>query len=85
MGLSSRDVALAMGMVRSGPTDVKLGMEAAGVVRRVGPSVQNVAVGDRVMGLAPNGCISTLARLRAAAMVRLPDDMSFEAAATVPL
>jgi NADPH:quinone reductase-like Zn-dependent oxidoreductase len=74
-----------MGILDSGPEGPELGLEIAGHVRRVGKSVQNVAVGDRVVALAPHGCITTNCVLPAAVCVRIPAKMSFEEAATMPI
>ncbi|KAK3360559.1 polyketide synthase [Lasiosphaeria hispida] len=88
-GLNFRDVLLAMGVISPHPSEprIPLGMEAAGVVRRVG-SVSGGATlrpGDRVMLLAPTTTLSTRVVALAAEVVRIPDELPLEAAATVPL
>ncbi|MFW6725353.1 SDR family NAD(P)-dependent oxidoreductase, partial [Streptomyces sp. MAR4 CNY-716] len=52
VGLNFRDTLIALGMY---PGDAPLGSEGAGVVTEIGADVTNVAVGDRVMGLMPEG------------------------------
>ncbi|MFI6458758.1 SDR family NAD(P)-dependent oxidoreductase [Streptosporangium amethystogenes] len=49
-GLNFRDVMVALGLVG----DDGLGLEGAGVVTEVGPNVDGLAVGDRVMGFIPD-------------------------------
>ncbi len=57
-GLNFRDVMWGMGLLPeealidgfAGPT---FGLECAGIVRAVGPGVEDLAVGDRVAGFAP--------------------------------
>ncbi|WP_424533747.1 SDR family NAD(P)-dependent oxidoreductase [Sphaerisporangium viridialbum] len=49
-GLNFRDVMVALGLVGDGG----LGLEGAGVVTEVGPNVDGLAVGDRVMGFIPD-------------------------------
>ncbi|MFS8204682.1 beta-ketoacyl synthase N-terminal-like domain-containing protein, partial [Streptomyces sp. CWNU-52B] len=51
-GLNFRDVLISLGMYPD-PELAVLGSEGAGVVTEVGSAVTGVAVGDRVMGLAP--------------------------------
>ncbi|RFD25752.1 polyketide synthase, partial [Mycobacterium uberis] len=52
IGANFRDVMITLGMF---PYDALLGSEAVGVVVEVGPGVIEFAVGDRVMGLFPEG------------------------------
>ncbi|RYP84204.1 hypothetical protein DL770_005246 [Monosporascus sp. CRB-9-2] len=85
MGLNFRDVLLAMGVIPyDGSGSVALGFEAAGVVRRVGPAARGLAPGDRVMAFYP-GSLTTHLTLPAALVLRIPDGLSFEEAATVPI
>lgn len=74
-----------MGIVSSGFDNVPLGLETAGFVRRVGSNVKSLSVGNRVFALAPHGCITTNAILPAPLCVKIPDDLSFEEAATMPI
>ena len=88
-GLNFRDMMWAMGLLPeealidgfAGPT---FGLECAGIVRAVGPGVENVAVGDRVAGLAP-ASLSTEVVTAEHAVMRIPAETSFAAAATVPV
>ena len=88
-GLNFRDVMWSMGLLPdealldgfAGPT---LGLECAGTVTAVGPGVSGFGVGDRVMAFAP-AALSTHSVTRAHAAMRVPDGMSFAAAATVPV
>src|SRR5207253_1840357 len=50
----------------------------------VGPGVENVAVGDRVAGLAP-ASLSTEVVTAEHAVMRIPVEMGFAAAATIPV
>lgn len=81
-----QDLLLAMGILRYGPASegVPLGIDTTGVIRRVGPNVSNVAVGDRIFALAPHGCITDRLVLPSSLAVRLPYDLTFEDAATMP-
>src|SRR5262249_1247357 len=65
----------------AGPT---FGLECAGVVRAVGPGVETLVVGDRVAGLAP-ASLSSEAVTVEHALMRIPPETSFTAAATIPV
>ncbi|PTB74995.1 polyketide synthase [Trichoderma longibrachiatum ATCC 18648] len=83
VGLNFRDVLIAMGE----HVAACLGNEAAGFVTHIGSKVTNVQVGDRVVymnGLVDGGCLKTYGRQSADAVVKLPDSVSFEDAASLP-
>lgn len=63
--------------------DSKLGIDAAGIVRRVGSSVTKFKVGDKV-AMYGHGAHRTIHRSRADFCAPIPDGMSFEQAATIP-
>ncbi|MCU1750287.1 type I polyketide synthase [Pseudomonas sp. 6D_7.1_Bac1] len=88
-GLNFRDVMYALGLLSdeaiengfSGPT---LGFEFAGVIRGKGAQVEGVfKAGDRVVGFGPASFSNRLVT-QANAVARIPEGMSFEAAATIP-
>jgi NADPH:quinone reductase-like Zn-dependent oxidoreductase len=63
-----------------------LGMEAAGVVERVGPGVTNVKPGDRVAyACAPPGSYASMRTMRTDLLVKLPSYLTDEAAASLLL
>jgi NADPH:quinone reductase-like Zn-dependent oxidoreductase len=70
-----------MGIV-DGPKD-RLGLEGSGVITRVGPEVQHLYAGDRVL-ISDLGCFSTRIVTSAKLCARIPDKLSFEEAATMP-
>lgn len=88
-GLNFRDVMWAMGLLPdealldgfAGPT---LGLECAGIVTAIGPGVDHFAIGDRVMAFAP-ASLGTHTVTAAHAVMRMPAEMDFAAAATVPV
>ncbi|OEJ37041.1 hypothetical protein AR457_33960 [Streptomyces agglomeratus] len=87
--LNYRDIMIATGRVPAVassrmPYTADVGLECAGVVSAVGPGVTQVAVGDRVAGLA-RGCFGTYALARADRVMALPAEMSFAAASTLPV
>ena len=81
-GLNFRDVMAVLGIY---PGEVVApGAECAGTVAGVGPGIDEFSVGDRVVALG-GGCFATHAALPAALAVRLPQGMSFEDAAGIPV
>lgn len=62
----------------------RLGFEAAGVVEAIGPDVKDFAVGDRVAYInAGNGAYADYRNVSADALVRIPDTISDEVAASL--
>ncbi|KAF2490207.1 hypothetical protein BU16DRAFT_470125 [Lophium mytilinum] len=81
-GLNFRDIMSAMGEVNG----EVLGAEGAGFITRVGSNVTKVKKGDRVMIMADQtGCFNTYARCDQRCVSQIPDDMSFETAASIPV
>ena len=81
-GVNFLDVMLTLGAVSPGITT--LGGEGAGVVLEVAPDVEDLAVGDRVMGLLP-GAFGPVAVTDRRAVVRMPEGWSFVQAAAIPV
>ncbi len=79
-GLNFRDVLIALGMY---PGTGSVGSEGAGVVLEVGPGVEGLCVGDRVMGVMP-GALGPVAVADRRLVVRVPEGWSFVEAASVP-
>jgi len=87
-GVNFRDVMWVMGMLPeealengfAGPT---IGMECAGEITRLGPDVSDFAIGDRVLAFA-GGCFAKFVNTPVASIARLPEQLGFEAAATIP-
>ncbi|KAL4887827.1 polyketide synthase dehydratase-domain-containing protein [Aspergillus ambiguus] len=83
VGMNFRNIMVAMGVLSFGPKSVPLGVELSGVVSRAGSKVTNVTVGDRVCAIAVEGCFSTHALLVDLLVHKIPDQLSFEEAATM--
>jgi myxalamid-type polyketide synthase MxaB len=94
-GLNFRDVLNALGLLQEyyatvlGVTQasaVGLGFECAGLVTAIGAGVKQWSIGDRVMGLSlGEGAFASYLILPAAQMVAIPEGISDEEAATLPL
>ncbi|KAH7110764.1 hypothetical protein EDB81DRAFT_831591 [Dactylonectria macrodidyma] len=82
-GLNFRDVVYAMGLISSGRSKAPLGMEVSGTVRRLGSGVTGLAVGDRVMSFTYEGGFSTHVIVADHFVLKIPENMSFEEAATI--
>lgn len=88
-GLNFRDMMWAMGLLPEealidGFAGAAYGLECAGIVRAVGSDVEGLSVGDRVAGFAP-AALSSRVRTRAHALMPIPDEVGFAAAATIPV
>jgi polyketide synthase 12 len=81
-GLNFRDVMVTLGLVSVGGRAV--GGESAGVVLELGPGVDGLAVGDRVMGLFAAG-LGSVSIADRRLIARMPDGWSFAQAASVPI
>jgi NADPH:quinone reductase-like Zn-dependent oxidoreductase len=79
-----QDVLVSMGMVDGDSVDGKgLGCECSGVIKSVGPDVQDLAVGDRVCVAGPD-TYTTILRTTSDHCAKMPDTLSFSDAATMP-
>jgi NADPH2:quinone reductase len=85
-GLNFPDVLLTYGkyQFKAAPPFVP-GGEGAGVVRAVGRSVTDLAVGDRVAFIVMNGAFAEQVVAPAPAVVKLPDGVAFEVGAATLL
>jgi NADPH:quinone reductase-like Zn-dependent oxidoreductase/acyl carrier protein len=87
-GLNFRDVMYAMGLLpdealEGGFAGQTLGMELSGVVKEVGPGVQDFKPGDEVIAFAPSSFASETVT-SVGAVIPKPPELSFAAAATIP-
>ncbi|OQS12340.1 hypothetical protein B0T36_25630, partial [Nocardia donostiensis] len=81
-GLNFRDVMICLGVYPD--PDVALGAEISGVVLAVGAGVDDIARGDRVMGLITGG-IGPVAVTDHRSLVQVPPGWSFADAAATPV
>lgn len=89
VGLNFTDVLIAMGLVHGvdalGSGFDTFGLEGAGYVSAVGAEISHVSVGDRVMILGTSSTgLATQVQRPGRFTLRIPDDLSFEDAATMP-
>ena len=84
-GMNFRDVLKALALYPGEAPDARIfGDEVAGIVNAVGAGVTHVAPGDRVFGIAVFG-LATHTLARAGDVRRIPPDLSFDEAATLPV
>ncbi|MBM4763319.1 NAD(P)H-quinone oxidoreductase [Bacillus sp. B15-48] len=83
--LNRADIAQKNGMYPppKGESDI-LGLEMAGAVEKVGRSVQDWEVGDRVFALLPGGGYAEKVVIPAGMAMRIPDNLSYTEAAAIP-
>ena len=77
---SFRDVMVAMGQI----PDRLLGFEASGTILRIGSDVAGLSPGDQVCVLG-HGAHRTIFRTKGMFCQRIPSNISYEEAATIPL
>ena len=61
------------------------GGESAGIVSAVGEGVENISVGDRVFAMTGMGAFSEKILAHHSSVVKIPENMSFETAAALPM
>jgi NADPH:quinone reductase-like Zn-dependent oxidoreductase len=86
-GLGPRPAFARLFMGLRKPRNPRMGIDVAGVVEAVGPDVTNLKVGDRVFGDMFSFGAGTFAEYVCPpqrSLSPIPDDMSFEDAATLP-
>ncbi|KAI1460694.1 hypothetical protein F4805DRAFT_372476 [Annulohypoxylon moriforme] len=81
VGVNFKDVAITMGIVPD--NEYNIGFECAGVIKRIGNNVTKFKVGDRVC-LLKAGSYANRVRLSSDRCHIIPDNMTFEEAATIP-
>ena len=85
IGLNYIDVYFRIGQYKVPSFPAIIGQEGAGVVVAIGPDVDSVAVGDRVAYAGPLGAYASTRVIQADRLVRLPDAISFDIAASIML
>lgn len=78
-GVNMRDCLMSLGQL----SDFNLGSECAGVVRRAGQESE-VKCGDRVSVCTTKGTFKSLVRCKESSVVKIPQNMTFVEAATLP-
>jgi NADPH:quinone reductase-like Zn-dependent oxidoreductase len=73
------DIMVAMGQV----PDTMIGADCSGIVTRIGTKIANFKPGDRVMTWKL-GCHQTFVRSPGVMFQRIPDEMTYEEAASIP-
>ncbi|KAL2820183.1 polyketide synthase module [Aspergillus cavernicola] len=81
-GLNFKDVAVSTGLVPG--DDHALGLEAAGIVTRVGQNVHGFQAGDKV-AFMDRGAFTNRARIAYKRVHHVPDGMALEVAAALPV
>lgn len=84
VGLNHSDILTATGANDSGSST--FGLEGVGYITKLGSKVTNVAFGDRIMTVGADSVgMATVIRRPAQLCIKIPDQLSDEEAATMPL
>jgi NADPH:quinone reductase-like Zn-dependent oxidoreductase len=85
-GVAFADTMARVGLYPDAPKPpAVVGYEVAGTVAAVGPAVEAFAEGDRVMAGTRFGGYAEQVKVRAADVIALPNGLSFEEGAAIPL
>lgn len=82
IGVNFIDIYFRNGLYPWPTTPLILGSEAAGVIETLGENVTDFSVGDRVAYVLPPGAYRTSRVVAAERLVKIPDSVSFEVAAS---
>ncbi|KAL8831917.1 MAG: hypothetical protein Q9191_000596 [Dirinaria sp. TL-2023a] len=80
-GMNFKDVMISLGQI---PYYHDPGLECSGVVTAIGSEVSEIKVGDSVCGMA-EGAYGSSVRVKSSKVVRMPHDMTFSEAASIPI
>lgn len=72
---------IALGVLNNNPDE--MGFEGSGIVQAVGPGVESLSIGDRVLYMG-SGCFSTHLTIPETLCSKIDESMSYEQAAGVP-
>ncbi|TFB04561.1 Compactin diketide synthase mokB [Trichoderma ghanense] len=78
-GVDQRDVQTALGRRQEVHRGIRLGVDCAGIVTRVGTACESINPGDRVC-MVVSGCMRQYPRGDVKAVCKIPESMSFEEA-----
>ncbi len=85
-GLNFFDLLQCQGKYQAKPSfPFTIGAEVSGIVEAVGPDVQGIAAGDRVVALPRGGGFAEYTATDAARIFAIPANMPFEQAAAMPV
>jgi synaptic vesicle membrane protein VAT-1 len=85
-GLNFSDILARLGFYPAAPKPpCVMGYEVSGTVDRIGAGVEGVAEGDRVVAMTRHGGQADIVCVPARCAVKLPDEISFETAAALPV
>lgn len=85
-GMNFADLMMRQGLYGNAPNfPFTPGFETSGKVMEVGSRVDSVEVGDRVIAMTGNGGFAEEVVVSPNRIVKIPDSMSFDAAASIPV
>ncbi len=85
-GINFAEIMARMKLYPGGPKPGSiLGGEVSGVIEKIGTGVTGLHVGEKVMGLSPNGSYSSKVCIDANSIIKLPENFKLDEAAAFPV
>ena len=85
-GINFAEIMARMKLYPGGPKPGSiLGGEVSGIIDKIGEGVEGLNIGEKVMGLSPNGSYSSQVCIDSDAVIKLPDNFQLDEAAAFPV
>ena len=85
-GINFAEIMARMKLYPGGPKPGSiLGGEVSGIIDKIGEGVEGLNIGEKVMGLSPNGSYSSQVCIDSDAVIKLPDNFQLDEAAAFPI
>ena len=85
-GINFAEIMARMKLYPGGPKPgAILGGEASGIIDKLGKDIKGLSIGDKVMGMTPNGSYSSQACIDADSIIPLPENFKLDEAAAFPV
>ena len=85
-GINFAEIMARMKLYPGGPKPgFVLGGEVSGIIDKIGKGVEGLNIGEKVMGISPNGSYSSQVCINSDAVIKLPNSFQLDEAAAFPV